>query len=84
MEEIEAVRMSCWTLWVGGWVGGSSYLGGVDEHGLEQGTVRDKGLVLVETCRSVGGWVGGMDEEGRRRREKHNPPTHSRRREEGE
>ena len=45
IEEDEAVRMRCWSLWVGGWVGGGGG-GGVNE-------------LLWAFYGWVGGWVDG-------------------------
>ena len=49
VKEDEALRMSCWTLWVvGGWVGGLLYLGKGARGGVEvNGEEAVVGLVLA-------------------------------------
>ena len=57
VEESEAVLMRCWTLWVGGWVGGKRKYGVLGEK-VGQRVVHCFGVGGAGWGEWVGGWVG--------------------------
>ena len=68
-RKIEAVRMTCWTLWVGGWVGGWKTYQVNHERTPARGELGAH--ARMHTQRDRWGWVGGWvgREVGRRRKE---------------
>ena len=62
VEEIEAVRTRCWTLWVGGWMGWVEEIEAVRTRccrGREGGGRRE--VVVCGIHGWVDGWMGGWE-----------------------